>query len=349
MEIAGRKRIRLVDIAARAGVSRGTVSAVLNGTENGIRFSREKAAEIRKLARELDYIPNFSARVLNRLPSKTIGMQIDSEESVSHFVLLRAIERAAEAVGYRLLIAGAHHSPERQKLNYRTLRQHGVDAVICHSNVLHDELRDDGTVVVLSAEPVPGLSCVRQNFHAGFAAAIGHFRREGRRNIALVTTGHLQFDPVRARHRAFAELAPEAAGNLYTLDIGGIDPAGVRDRIGRMLDEFLIPRRIDAVLLQNDSWALGVIGLLAKRGLACPRDLSVVGYDNTYFTSCCTPSLSTIEANFEACGRELVTLALERIRAPEAPPRMVEVDTFFLPRESCLPLEDFPALQNFPK
>ncbi len=332
------KRVRLIDIAARAGVSRGTVSAVLNGTENGIRFSRTKAEEIRKIARELDYIPNFSARVLNHLPSKTIGMQLDSEESVSHFLLLRAIERAAERVGYRLLIAGAHHSPERQKLNYRTLRQHGVDAVICHSNVLHDGLRDDGTVVVFSAEPVAGFSCVRQNFHAGFSAAIEQFHREGRRNIALVTTGHLQFDPVRARHRAFAELVPEAAEQIYTIDVGGVDSSGVREKLAVMLDQFLIPRRIDAVLLQNDSWALGLIGLLAERGLACPRDLSIVGYDNSYFSGCCTPALSTIEANFDACGEALVALALERIRNPEAPPRSVDVDTLFLPRESCLSL-----------
>ncbi len=330
-------RVRLIDIAERAGVSRGTVSAVLNGSCRGIRFSEEKAVEIRRIARELDYIPNFNARVLNHQPSKTIGMQIDSEESESHFLLLRAIEREAERAGYRLLIAGAHHNPERQRLNYRTLRQYGVDAVICHTNALPGDLCGDGTMILFGTEPVAGFSCVRQNISAGFAGAIGRFRREGRRNIAMISSGHLQYDPVRSRHHAFAALAPEAADNVYTLDVSGVDPTGLRGKIAAMLDEFLLPRRIDAVLLQNDAWALTLLGLLGSRGLSSPRDISVVGYDNSFVGSCSTPSLSTIESSFGACGRELIALALDRIRDPEAEPRTVVVDTVFIPRESCLP------------
>lgn len=332
------KRVRMIDIAVRAGVSRGTVSAVLNGNCNGIRYSKEKAELIRQIARELDYIPNFSARVLNHQPSKTIGMQIDSEESESHFLLLRAVEREAEEAGYRLLTAGAHDNPEQQRLNYRTLRQYGVDAVICHSGAFHDALDDDGKTVLFSTEPCPELPCVVQDIGAGFASAIDHFRREGRRNIAMVTSGHLQFGPVRSRHRAFARLAPEAGRNVYTLDVSGIDPTGLREKVARMLDEFLLPRRIDAVLLQNDAWALTLLGLLESRGLRAPRDISIVGYDNTFVGNCSTPSLSTIDSCFGACGRALVELALERIRNPEAPPRSVVVNTVFIPRESTLTL-----------
>ena len=301
------KRVRMIDIAVRAGVSRGTVSAVLNGNCNGIRYSKEKAELIRQIARELDYIPNFSARVLNHQPSKTIGMQIDSEESESHFLLLRAVEREAEQAGYRLLTAGAHDNPEQQRLNYRTLRQYGVDAVICHSGAFHDALDDDGKTVLFSTEPCPELPCVVQDIGAGFASAIDHFRREGRRNIAMVTSGHLQFGPVRSRHRAFARLAPEAGRNVGLLES--------------------IPL-----------WALTLLGLLESRGLRAPRDISIVGYDNTFVGNCSTPSLSTIDSCFGACGRALVELALERIRNPEAPPRSVVVNTVFIPRESTLTL-----------
>ncbi len=123
--------VRLIDIAERAGVSLETVSAVLSGRGNSIRFSKEKAEKIRAIAREMNYIPNFSAKMLSGQSSHTLGVLIDSGDVAVRYEQLAAIDQAAERRGYRLLIAEAHANAEKLLLNHRTLLQYGVDGVIC--------------------------------------------------------------------------------------------------------------------------------------------------------------------------------------------------------------------------
>lgn len=130
--------VRLIDIAQRAGVSQGTVSAVLSGRGRNIRVSKEKAEKIRSIAREMNYIPNFSAKMLSGQSSHTLGV----------------------------LIAEAHANAEKQLLNYRTLLQYGVDGVICHANSVHESLRHEKNVVLYGAEEFEGIS-IRLLRHRG--------------------------------------------------------------------------------------------------------------------------------------------------------------------------------------
>ena len=187
--------VRMIDIAERAGVSLGTVSAVLSGRGKSIRFSKEKAEKIRAIAREMNYIPNFSAKMLSGQSSHTLGVLVDSEDVAVRFEQLAAIEREAEQCGYRLLVAEAHRNPEKQLMNYRTLRQYGVDGVICHVNSIHDELRGESGVVLYGAEPVEGFSTVCYDVRSGYAEALAAFEAEGRRNVALAIREQPEFDP----------------------------------------------------------------------------------------------------------------------------------------------------------
>lgn len=133
--------VRLKDVAERAGVSLGAASVVLSGGRTkSIRVSAEKRERILAAAREMNYIPNFSAQMLCGFSSHTLGVLIDSEDAFVRFRQLAAIEREADRRGYRLLIAETHENPDKQLRNCRTLFQYGVDAVICHANSIESEL-----------------------------------------------------------------------------------------------------------------------------------------------------------------------------------------------------------------
>ncbi len=328
--------VRLIDIAKRCNVSLGTVSAVLSGNDSKIRFSKEKAVEIRAVAREMNYIPNFSARVLNRSSSKTIGVLIDSEDSVVRFQQLAAIEREAGLAGYRLLVTEAHNDPERQSLNYRTLLQYGVDGIICHANTMHGELDPADKVVFYGAEAVPGFSTAYYDISTGYAAAAEQFRREKRRKTALVVNGNDTFDSVRARRRAFLAEYPGGEANIFPLSLPTTAAPEIRERIGELAEQ-LSAKQFDSAIVQNDTWSLAFAGELLMRSIRVPQDFALVGQDNALFGVCARPALTTIDANLDGLGAAVIELMLERIRHPEIPVRSIAVPTRLILRETTLP------------
>ena len=329
--------VRLIDIAQRAGVSQGTVSAVLSGRGRNIRVSKEKAEKIRSIAREMNYIPNFSAKMLSGQSSHTLGVLIDSEDVAVRFEQLAAIDRAAERHGYRLLIAEAHANAEKQLLNYRTLLQYGVDGVICHANSVHESLRYEKNVVLYGAEEFEGIPSVYYDIEAGYREALDHFRQEGRVRPALAFFGATCHDSIRARYRAFRNLEPEFSGGLHVMEKKGDTAAmDLRSAVEQLTSQQILPRKIDAVILQNDLLALALLFELQRRGIQVPEDVSIVGQDNAAFCCCTRPALSTIDSNLDGLGNAVMELMLERLEHPERPIRSIGVPTWLVQRETTL-------------
>lgn len=329
--------VRLIDIAERAGVSLGTVSAVLSGRGHSIRFSKEKAEKIRAIAREMNYIPNFSAKMLSGQASHTLGVLIDSEDVAVRFEQLAAIDRAAEQRGYRLLIAEAHANSEKQLLNYRTLLQYGVDGVICHANSVHESLRQEKNVVLYGAEPFEGIPSVYYDIEAGYREALAQFRLEGRKRPALAFFAATRHDSIRARHRAFRNLEQEFSGGLHILEKRENPSADdLRPVVEQLVEQKILPRKIDALILQNDLLTLALLFELQRRGIRVPEEISIVGQDNSAFCRCTRPALSTIDSNLDGLGNAVMELMLERLEHPELPIRSIGVPTWLVKRETTL-------------
>lgn len=329
--------VRLIDIAERAGVSLGTVSAVLSGRGNSIRFSKEKAEKIRAIAREMNYIPNFSAKMLSGQSSHTLGVLIDSEDVAVRFEQLAAIDRAAERHGYRLLIAEAHANAEKQLLNYRTLLQYGVDGVICHANSVHESLQQEKNVVLYGAEPFDGIPSVYYDIEAGYREALAQFEAEGRKFPALALFSETRHDSVRARHRAFRHLEKKFSGGLHILEKReSVPDAGLRNAMEKLVEEQILPRRIDALILQNDLMALALLFELQRRGIRVPEEIALVGQDNSVFCCCARPALSTIDSNLDGLGNAVMELMLERLEHPKRSIRSIGVSTWLVKRETTL-------------
>lgn len=325
--------VRLIDIARRAGVSSSTVSAVLSGRDIGIRFSPEKAELIRAVAQEMNYVPNISARILNRQASFTLGVMIDSEDTPVRFRQLAAIERAANRRGYRLLVTETHNDPASQRKNYLTLKQYGVDGVICHSNTFADMPGLEDKTVFYGAAPVAGFSTAYYDIAAAYAGAAALFARDQRR-VALVISDNMNFDSVRARRDAYLEHFPTAKDHLYQLRLTDDHRSDIRASMAELLERRLLPASINAVILQNDSWCLALAAAATHRGLKIPDNLSLIGQDNSLFCACSRPALSSIDSNLQALGEAVLELMLERIAQAAAPVRSIAVPTQLILRES---------------
>ena len=327
--------VRLADIAKRAGVSQGTVSAVLSGgTKGNIRVSPEKRERILAIAKEMKYIPNFSAQKLSGQSSHTIGVLVDSEDAAVRFRQLAAIEREADRRGYRILVAETHDNPEKLLLACRTLFQYGVDAVVSPANDASEELKKLGRIVFYGGEAVDGYPSVYSDIASGYAEAAAQFACEKRKNPALLLAENYEaYDTLRARRSAFLSLFPALEANILSLPPLP-DSTEEKRRIFASIAEQVIARGFDALLLQNDFCALSLCSELLRRGKKIPEEISLVGQDNAEFCSCVYPALSTIDSNLELFAEAVVELALERMRNPESLVRSIAVPAKLIKRES---------------
>lgn len=321
--------IRLADIAKRAGVSLGAVSAALNGAVRGnIRLSQARREHILAIAKEMNYVPNLSAQCLSGRSSHTLGVLVDSQDAAVRFRQLAAIEREADKRGYRIIVAESHEDSDKLWYNCRTLLQYGVDAVLSPINFANEELRREKKVVFYGAEAVPGCRTVYYDVADGYAVAFAQFRREKRNMPSLILSGNLEdSDSIRARYAAFMHEFPGGEENICNCPAIPASTEELPAFFRKIVDDFVIPRRIDAIVAQNDLCALALLHSLWQCGIRVPQDCSLVGHDNSDFCPLVEPALTSIDPNLEEFGKAVVDLTVEYIEHPDLPVRTVAVPT----------------------
>ncbi len=320
-------KVRLIDIAERVGVSKGAVSCVLNGVgKNVIRISEEKRNEILRAAKEMNYVPNQTARSLAGKSSMTIGVLIDSLAPRTVYQTLWAIESTAAAAGYRLMIGQAHDNPESLFDSYNDFMRYGIDGVICLSYEYpgqEEKVREffqDKKNVVFYDHPDWEASCVNINRATGVMEAVRHLQETGRRRIALWINGNPQVYSFRQRTEGFRQ-STDGEAIIHCTD--NIEECA----------ELVIKEKFDAVLAVNDTSAARLMRELMRRGVRIPEDVAVIGHDNNDFSGFTYPSLSTIDQKEAAVGQKLFELLLKQINSKNAP-ESEEITTSLVIRES---------------
>jgi DNA-binding LacI/PurR family transcriptional regulator len=316
------RRPTLEDVAARAGVGRGTASRVING---GARVSEKAKAAVEKAIAELGYIPNRAARSLATQRTDAVALVIaEAEERVfgePFFAgVVRGIGTALAAADRQLVLLLAPAERHATLGDYLT-RQH-VDGVLLLSlhddNTLPTQIAERGMPVVLGGGrvPPPAIGFVDNDNEQGARLAVEHLVARGRRVIATVT-GPLDMEVGRTRLRAY-RAALEAAGLAYHDDL--VAPGDFSQSSGEEGMRALLVRRpdIDAVFCANDPMAAGALGVLRDAGRRVPEDVSVVGFDDSRIALSTHPRLTSVHQSPEAMGRAMVDVVLAAIAEPEA-------------------------------
>jgi LacI family transcriptional regulator len=255
--------------------------------------------------------------------------------------MARGIEDRLEPAGYTSLLANTDNDPEREQLSFDALRARQVDGFITatarREHPLLDELGAQGVPLVLMNRTTDAdrLPSALPDDRGGVRQAVEHLVSLGHRRIAHFAVRSIS----TGEHRwaGFSE-AMEALG--LTVDLELIAEASMYSEAEgaactrRLLDA---GKPFTAVVAANDLMALGCIDVLHDAGLECPRDVSVVGFNDMSWSDRFVPPLTTVRLPHYQLGVEAAGLLLERLAAPDAPARHVVLETELVVRGSTAP------------
>jgi LacI family transcriptional regulator len=326
------------DVAVHANVSISTVSYVMNGTGP---VSADRRARILNSVRELDYIPNESARNLKRQSASTIGLVVPDLSNQFFSLLASGAAHAAAARDVLVVLCSSENTEEAESSNARLLRSQRVDGVV-YLTGFHEsptsllELQSLGPVVLVD-ERVPG---------ADLPAVLAEGRR-GARDVAahVVALGHKRFTCI-AGPSALWTAEQRLAGYREALALGGFDPDTMEVLVGdyRMESGFELAKkalnvpaltRPTALLCANDMMAIGALEYCRASGLNVPADVSVVGFDDVPMAPLLSPRLTTVRQPAREMGVHAAELLLDLIRGDAKPDSPKSFPVEVIVRESA--------------
>jgi DNA-binding LacI/PurR family transcriptional regulator len=337
--------VTVEDVAKRAGVSRATVSRVVNVNP---RVSPEARLAVTRAIEELRYVPNPAARALMTRRSDSVAVVI--LESANRLFedpyfnqLLLGISGGLADHEVQLVLLIAQSALEEERLERYIAAGHVDGAMIIGprgDDELPRRLVARGVPVVVNGRPsgeeAPGnahaLSYVDVENREGARVAVAHLAAGGRRRIATI---HGPLDLASGRDRLDGYREGLEAAHLQVdpglEEGGGYIPPLAADAMGSLLARF---PDLDAVFAASDSMAAAAIGVLLDAGRRVPEDVAVVGFDDSPVAMTVRPTLTTVRQPIGAMGRELAELLMRQISDPAGSPSRVIFPTELVVRES---------------
>ncbi len=335
------KTVTMRDIALHAKVSIGTVSHVINGTA-GVRA--EVARRVKQAMRELDYQPSQLAHSLRRKETNMLGMIVPDITNPFFPLVVRGVEDTAYREGYRLVLCNADNDPAKEEKYLEDLLSYSMAGLIVIPSVdsrivsvLNESRRENRVVCVDRAPDDWTGDSVTVDNEEGAYKAVRHLVDMGHRCIATIT-GPLHVPNAiqrlagynRALSEAGIEIAPEYVQEGRFERISGYQKAQTLLR--------LLPRPT-AIFAANDLIALGVLAALREAKIACPKDMSVVGFDDLEVTFFTDPPLTTVAQPAYQLGVKAANALLSRMKGEATGRQVLTLDTELRIRQSVRPIE----------
>ncbi|MDI1461981.1 LacI family DNA-binding transcriptional regulator [Catellatospora sp. KI3] len=330
-------RPTLDEVAALAGVGRGTVSRVVNGSPQ---VSPEARSAVQEAIKELGYVPNRAARALVTQRTDSVALVVsESQERVfaePFFAgIVRGVSSALADTSLQLWLAMAQSPAERQRIEHHLTSQH-VDGVLLLS--LHETdplpqlLRQRGLPAVLGGRPVSidqQISYVDMDNVNGARIAVEYLLNAGRRRVATIAGP--QDLGVGVDRLVGYRAGVQSAAAEPLIEFGDFSEYSGVEAMRRLL-----ARRpdLDAVFVASDLMAAGAIRALRDAGRRVPEDVAVVGFEDSPVARQTEPPLTTVYQPVEDMGRHMARLLLSRIRGEEEPNHIL-LDTHLVHRNSA--------------
>lgn len=317
MTVNGRHsgRPTLEEVAARAGVGRGTVSRVINGSP---RVSDRAKEAVEAAVAELGYVPNRAARALAGNRTDAIALVIPEPETrlfaEPYFSdIIRGVGAELADTEMQLLLTLIRNPKERQRFA-QYLAGHRVDGVLVVSvhedDPLPDVLEQLEMPAVLNGRrsDLESVSYVDSDNVGGARAAIAHLLGLGRHAVATIT-GPLDMYVARCRLDGY-RLGMGAAFDESLTARGDFTEEGGR----RAMWELLARRPdVDAVFAASDVMAAGALQVLREAGRGVPDDVALIGFDDSAIARHTDPPLTSVRQPIEEMGRTMARVLLEEI------------------------------------
>lgn len=328
------------DVADRAGVSKSTVSRVINDSDA---ISEETKERVRRAMKELDYVPNSIARNFANQNTRNIALIVDIDNASAFknpffYEELHGIETVIYQEDYCLIIANTRSMGGHRNAIDNIVLQKRADGVIIPATIVSHEivrlLKDHDVPFVVAGEP---LCCADEvnwvdinNRQAGSQAA-RHLLEKGYRRLAFISGG-MENKFNQNRYEGYRQALAEA-GAVFREDYvrtGGAD-TGDGERMMRELLRLESPP--DGVVCSDNVLAHGVIRACKKAGLTVPRDVGIVGFDN-YLAEFMDPLLTTVDINVFELGVQSGSVLMRLIKSKQAGSKQILISTELIERAS---------------
>ncbi|MGJ8694709.1 MAG: LacI family DNA-binding transcriptional regulator [Verrucomicrobiaceae bacterium] len=335
-------KVRLKDVAEKAGVAVNTASTILNRRPNSW-ASKETEERVFAAAKELGYRPNRAAVALQAGCFKTIGLLIADLENPYYTHFSEVFGNQIESRGYDLLIENWRTDLQREKKLLEDFVHRNVDGVVAfvsdieeHREFLESQTKAGFPIVAL-AMPGPdemGLDMVTPNFGPGLREAASILHGLGHRKFAFLAAKS-GGQRVGKRPALFRELIDEYGDSELEVVDSGPTLKEARDLGHALLSK---ENRPTAIVGLNDLAAIGVMRAAKDLGLKVPEDVSVVGIDGIPLAEQLVVSLSTIAQPHEEMVAKAIEFLMARIDSDEVlAPQRADFPTRFIKRESVGP------------
>jgi DNA-binding LacI/PurR family transcriptional regulator len=335
-----KSRVTSQQVAKHAGVSRTTVSFILNDVP-GVKFPQETKERVFNAAEELGYVRDEAARTLASGKTYTVGLVLGQTQHLKFdsFIsqAMYGLNEICNRQGFRILIESSDEVS--QVGNYQTLvRAKKIDGLLVINSRLDDkqlyDLIDDGYPVVLIGSV--GNKKEYSVTHRGKAGeAVQHLLDLGHERVAHVTLA-----PTSDYAISFDRLS----NYRKTLEKNGLEYGDTFVRFGNYSAESGFEAMKDllrkkpyptAVFAGNDTIAVGVMAAIQQKGLRIPQDIAVVGHDNIPIAAYTTPPLTTVTQSATKAGELAGEMLIQLVQGKEPEERQVRLEAELIVRESC--------------
>ncbi|HGM6862821.1 LacI family DNA-binding transcriptional regulator [Serratia rubidaea] len=314
--------ITMLDVSIRAGVSKATVSRVLNGTGQVKKSTREA---VFKAMDELGYRPNFLAQSLANKSSNSIGLVVSNFDGPYFGRLLRQAAKQIEASGKHLVVTDGHDTPEDELQAVQLLADRRCDAII-----LYTRFTDEAALMALFERlPVPLMvinrdlpqareRCVFFEQQAAAFDAVNYLIAQGHRDIACIT-GPIDTPTAQARLAGYRQAL---AHHQIAFDPARVAHGDSSVPSGYHGCKTLLATNaaFSALFASNDDMAIGAMKALCQAGKRLPQDVSIFGFDDEPSAAYLQPALSTVYLPIDMMIEAAIAQALRLLNGEEVRP-----------------------------
>ena len=339
------KRPTQVDVARIAGVSRATVSFVINDpTDSRVPISEGTRQRVLKAVDELGYIPDTRAQALRSGDTKTIGLIIPDIHNPHFWQLVEGIEDEAQRAGYHILFSSMHLNVKYGVSIFKDLAGRRIDGLILMGGLLDKSDEAKTTLAQLLKRHLPivemsdrpsqthDIDCVYSNYREVTREAMRHLFSLQHTRIGFVNGA----EPPELASDRFEAYQSSLESVSIPFDPGLVVYCGSTLEDGYQAASQLLNHspRPTAILAINDLMAMGVLRAAGDQGLNVPKDLSLVSFDDIPIAQYQVPRLTTASKEPVLMGSEAVRLVFERIQNPNQPSQELKISPRLIIRES---------------
>jgi LacI family transcriptional regulator len=316
-----KRKISIEDIARKAGVSHSTVSRALRDSSL---ISSKVREEIKKLAQEMNYVPNAIAQSLQNQRTYTVGVVVTSIADPFFGELVEGIEQVARDAGLNVLLSASHGDFEQEIAAIENFHYRRVDGILIADSRISKQYTQQLTqftvpTVLINIET----EAHSKTFHSvaiddrlGGILAVKHLIELGHTDIGYLGVGDgskAAQQRLEGYQMAFTQAGLpqnpdwEAIFNKEYTTINDID-------IGQKMLSQLVEAGVTGIFCYNDMVAVGALLACKELNISVPEDLSLVGFDNIALTNYVTPPLTTISQRMVEMGNAAMTMLLELLQ-----------------------------------